>query len=108
MPCVYILYSEGTKKFYVGSSREESANNRLRSHNSGKSKSTKGGRPWRLVYEEYASDYTEARKKENYLKSGAGRRWFKENFKIMEGWPSGLRRRSCPPEAGPPWAEKPL
>jgi len=28
--------------------------------------------------------------------------------KIMEGWPSGLRRRSCPPEAGPPLAEKPV
>jgi hypothetical protein len=24
-----------------------------------------------------------------------------------EGWPSGLRRRSCPPEVGPPLAEKP-
>ena len=28
--------------------------------------------------------------------------------KISEGWPSGLRRRSCPPEAGPPLAEKPV
>jgi hypothetical protein len=27
---------------------------------------------------------------------------------VAEGWPSGLRRRSCPPEAGPPLAEKPV
>ena len=81
MPCVYILYSEGTNKFYVGSSREGSADNRLKSHNTGKSKSTKGGRPWRLIYEEQASDYTDARKKENFLKSGVGRRWIKDCFK---------------------------
>ncbi len=94
MPCVYILYSGGTNKFYVGSSRDGSADNRLKSHNAGKSKSTKGGRPWKLIYEEQASDYTEARRKENVLKSGVGRRWIKESFRITEGWPSGLRRRS--------------
>ncbi len=94
MPCVYILYSEGTNKFYVGSSRNGSADNRLKSHNAGKSKSTKGGRPWRLIYEEQSSDYGEARKKENFLKSGVGRGWIKESSKVMEGWPSGLRRRS--------------
>jgi len=95
MPCVYILYSESTDKFYVGSSREETATNRLRSHNSEKGRFTRGGRPWRLVYEEWVSDYTEARKRENFLKSGVGRRWIKEKFKDgMEGWPSGLRRRA--------------
>ncbi|MBM4351620.1 MAG: GIY-YIG nuclease family protein [Deltaproteobacteria bacterium] len=94
MPCVYILYSGSTNKFYIGSSREGSADRRLKSHNTGKSKSTKAGRPWSLIYEERCSDYTEARKKENYLKSGVGRGWIKEKFKNSEGWPSGLRRRS--------------
>ena len=81
MPCVYILYSEVTNKFYVGSSREGGADKRLKSHNAGKNKSTKSGRPWRLFYEEQTSDYTDARKKEIFLKSGVGRRWIKESFK---------------------------
>ncbi len=81
MACIYILYSEGTDKFYVGSSRENSAENRLKSHNLGRSRSTKGGRPWRLIYEEQTSDYTEARRREIFLKSGVGRRWIRESFK---------------------------
>ena len=94
MPCVCILYSRSTGRFYVGSSRKGSADERLKSHNAGKSKSTKAGRSWNLIYEEQCSDYTDARKKENYLKSGVGRRWIKEKFENAEGWPSGLRRRS--------------
>ena len=94
MPCVYVLYSRSTSRFYVGSSRKGSADGRLKSHNAGKSKSTKAGRSWNLIYEEQCSDYTDARKKENYLKSGVGRRWIKEKFENPEGWPSGLRRRS--------------
>ena len=82
MPCVYILCSDNTNRFYVGSSREDSGGRRLKSHNAGKNKSTKAGRPWKLIYEEQCSGYTEARKKENYLKSGVGRRWIKETFKI--------------------------
>jgi putative endonuclease len=94
MPCVYILYSRDRSRFYVGSSRKGDADVRLKSHNAGKNRSTKAGRPWSLVYEQRCSDYTDARKKENYLKSGVGRSWIKEKFAIVEGWPSGLRRRS--------------
>ena len=94
MPCVYVLYSKSTNRFYVGSSRKGNADGRLKSHNAGKSKSTKAGRPWSVIYEEQRSDYTDARKEENYLKSGVGRRWIKEKFETAEGWPSGLRRRS--------------
>ena len=82
MPCVYILYSISKNRFYVGSSRKDGAEGRLKSHNAGKNKSTKAGRPWGLIYEEQCSDYTDARKKENYLKSGVGRRWIKEEFVI--------------------------
>ncbi len=82
MSCVYILYSQSKDKFYVGSSREDNANQRLRSHNSGRNRSTRSGRPWRLIYEEQCEDYGEARKKENFLKSGVGRKWIKERFKI--------------------------
>ncbi len=73
MSCIYILYSRCTNKFYIGSSRENTAGERLKSHNTGKTKSTKAGRPWILIYEKQCSDYTEARKKEIFLKSGVGR-----------------------------------
>jgi predicted GIY-YIG superfamily endonuclease len=45
MPCVYVLFSEVTNKHYIGSSHSDSAEVRLKSHNSGKTKSTKSGRP---------------------------------------------------------------
>ena len=47
---VYILYSRSRKQFYVGvtSDLEE----RLRRHNVGRSKATKPGIPWELVFVE--------------------------------------------------------
>jgi len=80
MVCVYILFSSSTNKFYIGSSRNENALLRLAAHNSGKTKSTKYGKPWSVIFEEKLETYTEARKKENFLKSGVGRKWIKENF----------------------------
>jgi len=80
MACIYILLSGTTKKFYVGSSRENNAGSRLKSHNSGKTRSTKCGRPWLVVYEERYENYRDARKREFFLKSGVGRKWIKENF----------------------------
>ena len=78
MPCVYILQSQKTNKFYIGSSHEDTADIRLKSHNSGKTRSTKFGRPWVIIHQESFSSYTEARKKELFLKSGQGRKWIKE------------------------------
>ena len=78
MPCVYILYSETTNKHYIGSSHKENGLIRLKSHNAGKTKSTKSGRPWIIIKEEYFSDYTSARKRELFLKSGQGRKYIKE------------------------------
>lgn len=88
MPCAYILYSEKHDRFYVGSARAENAETRLKEHNWGKTKSTKGYRPWLIVYQESFLTYTEARKRENFLKSGQGRKWIKEE------WQSGRMRRS--------------
>ncbi len=47
---LYILWSESRKRFYVGHSAD--LDDRLLRHNSGRSKSTKGGLPWILVYSE--------------------------------------------------------
>ena len=79
MSCIYILYSSARKKFYTGSSKSL-VSERLREHNMGKVRSTKSGRPWEVIYEESQGTYTNARKGENFLKSGVGRQWIKEKF----------------------------
>jgi putative endonuclease len=52
----------------------------------GRVKTTKSRRPVQLIYSEEFENYTDARKREIYLKSGTGRDWLKTK---MEGWPSG-------------------
>ena len=51
---------------------------RLKEHNSGKSKYTKGHCPWILIYEEESEDWESGRKREKYLKSAAGKRWLEK------------------------------
>lgn len=53
---------------------------RLKTHNSGKVKSTKSYVPWELFYKETLNTRIEARKREKYLKSAAGRKWRKNNL----------------------------
>jgi putative endonuclease len=88
MPCIYILYSESKEKIYVGSSREIDSKIRLQSHNAGRSRSTKSGRPWILIHEEFLQSYADARKKELFLKSGQGRSWIKEKWKTSGSSPA--------------------
>ena len=47
---VYILQSEATGRYYVGSTGDVAA--RLARHNARRSPATKGGGPWQLVYQE--------------------------------------------------------
>ena len=73
MPVTYILFSNKVGKFYIGSSHSDNIETRLARHNSGGVRSTKFGRPWTVVEIEKFSDYTMARKRELFLKSGVGR-----------------------------------
>ncbi|WP_083467653.1 GIY-YIG nuclease family protein, partial [Croceitalea dokdonensis] len=50
----------------------------LKWHNEGKTKSTKGYRPWVLVYQEEVGGLEKARESEKYYKSGIGRDKLKE------------------------------
>ena len=69
---VYVLRSTMVARLYMGSSAEPDA--RLGSHNAGRVRSTKAGRPWeRVLLEEY-QDRATAEKRERYLKSGWGAR----------------------------------
>jgi putative endonuclease len=88
MACAYVLYSEIRKQFYTGCSYDDSPESRLILHNHGQTKSTRFGRPWRIIHYEYFKDFLSARHREVYLKSGIGREWIKEE------WQSGRMRRS--------------
>ncbi len=53
---------------------------RITYHNNGKVKSTKSKIPWKIVYNETAINREDARKREKYLKSAAGRKFRKNLF----------------------------
>ncbi|OGO53102.1 MAG: hypothetical protein A2148_05370 [Chloroflexi bacterium RBG_16_68_14] len=71
MPYVYILESVSAGRYYIGCTND--LERRLREHNNGKSTSTKALRPWRLAYSQYFETLTEARQREQYLKTQKSR-----------------------------------
>ncbi|WP_072993167.1 GIY-YIG nuclease family protein [Pseudozobellia thermophila] len=76
---VYVLYSTIADAFYVGLT--SNLERRLKEHNEKKNVSTKKGVPWKVVHSEVFETRPEARKREKYLKSAAGRRWRKQNIR---------------------------
>jgi putative endonuclease len=70
---VYILQSSIDGSQYVGMS--ENPERRLEDHNRGHVHSTKSKMPWIKIYEENCKNRLDARKREKYLKSAAGRRF---------------------------------
>ena len=54
-------------------------NNRLKVHNAGKVRSTKGRRPWKIIYREEFSTRSDSMKREAYFKSIEGYNWLREN-----------------------------
>jgi len=72
---VYAIVSEVSNEIYVGMAL--SAEKRLKEHNNGKNKYTKGLRPWKLFKIEYFPNWKEARIREKYLKSGVGKELLK-------------------------------
>jgi len=63
MYIVYVIKSEKDSRLYVGFT--ENIERRLKEHNSGKTKSTKGYVPWNLVHTEEVTERSLARKREN-------------------------------------------
>jgi putative endonuclease len=72
---VYVLESEIDGRLYKGQTRD--INKRILEHNSGKTKSTKGYKPWKLVYFEKFETRDEAVLREKYFKTGSGRELLK-------------------------------
>lgn len=73
---VYILRSQKDGKRYIGITNN--LERRLQEHNSGKTKSTKTRIPVDVIYIETYDSLREARLREKYLKTSAGRRYLKE------------------------------
>lgn len=77
-PSVYILISEKDGRTYVGYS--SNLEERLKQHNSGKVKSTKHRRPLKVLLIESFETALQAKEREQYWKSGAGRSKMKDMF----------------------------
>ena len=79
MFAVYILYSLRYSKTYVGCT--SNLIQRFYSHNYlGNKGWTIRYRPWEVIYVEIFEDKREALDREQFLKSGLGRRYIKENL----------------------------
>ncbi len=72
---VYAIKSDVDGRIYVGFTID--FEKRLKEHNAGKTKSTKGFRPWKKLYIEEAETRLNARAREKYLKSGVGKEFLK-------------------------------
>ena len=69
---LYVLQSQKTLRKYVGVTYN--IDQRLERHNSGRVAITKKDLPYQVVYSEAFDDLSLARRRENFLKSGDGRR----------------------------------
>lgn len=66
MFCVYVLKSSKDNKLYIGLT--SNLKRRITEHNSGQTRSTKGRRPFTLVYCEAYLDFQDAEAREQKLK----------------------------------------
>ena len=73
---VYVLWSESKVRTYVGQTSD--VKRRLEQHNAGKVRSTKAHRPWRVIHRESFVTRMEAKERELWYKSPAGRRHLRE------------------------------
>ncbi|MGA7839230.1 MAG: GIY-YIG nuclease family protein [Ignavibacteriaceae bacterium] len=83
---VYILKSLIKDRYYTGCIKNH--DRRLAEHNSGRTRSTKAYRPWKIVYIEKFRTETEAYKREKEIKSFKSGLKFKE-LQESESWQSG-------------------
>jgi len=77
--CVYILFSRKDLLLYTGFTTN--VDERVKNHNDGKTKSTASRRPLELIFCEFYRFESDARKREMYFKTTAG----KKAVKLMLG-----------------------
>lgn len=79
----YILMSLSSGRYYIGSC--ENIEKRIKQHNTGKEKSTKGFVPWKLVHKESFNSRSNAVIRERQLKSWKSRKALERLFKKNNG-----------------------
>jgi putative endonuclease len=67
---VYIIQSQKTHRYYIGITKDIKL--RLRQHNTGKTRSTKSGIPWKVIKTEEYLSRQEAYKREKQIKRYKG------------------------------------
>ena len=75
---VYLLLSEKDGKFYTGST--DDLKRRIAEHEAGYVKSTVRRQPLKLIYYEACLNEADARVRERYLKSGAGKKYLRNRL----------------------------
>jgi len=75
---LYIIRSTCNGDLYVGICKD--VDRRIKEHNSGKNRCTKGLRPWALVFTETFPSWQAAREREKYYKSGSGKEELKRKL----------------------------
>jgi predicted GIY-YIG superfamily endonuclease len=75
MVFVYILQSLVDNTWYVGMAIDPL--HRLKEHNAGRNRFTKGHRPWKIIFTEPHQDWASARVREKYFKTAGGKRWLR-------------------------------
>jgi len=75
---VYLLESEIDKSWYIGYSSD--LKTRFKSHNKGENLATKNKKPWKLIYYEAYTIRLDAKRREQFLKSGSGRKFLKRQL----------------------------
>jgi len=79
MQYVYILKSTLDKDLYIGCTHDVSK--RIILHNSGKVRSTKSRAPFTLIHYEAFLNIKDAYEREQFLKTGWGKKFIKKNLK---------------------------
>ena len=82
-PAAYVLLGSDGKYLYKGACRN--LVERMKHHRAGLASRTKNRRPLTLVHFEYCATYSDALRKERYLKSGHGRAWLTRKLKPKSG-----------------------
>lgn len=76
---VYVLQSKKNGYWYTGCT--DNLRKRFNEHNTGKVPSTKGRGPFEVIYFEASLDGKDAFQREQYLKSGMGKRYLRNRLK---------------------------
>ncbi|MEK7598812.1 MAG: GIY-YIG nuclease family protein [Patescibacteria group bacterium] len=79
MFAVYVLRSLKNKKRYIGYTSKNPLE-RLNEHNRGCNKWSRENKPFVIIHVEEYTNKEEAIQRENFLKSGQGRKWLDENI----------------------------